>query len=112
MEKVGTHYIHQAVQEWRLDVLQAAAAAGVNLKKVRTLGAVTVPLIAFAVYRCQLDAVLFLLDYGVDVNEVFVVGEECVHGTVCDLASERSDPDSERILAALRGVGGKCLKEL
>lgn len=110
-EQMGIHYLQTAVQNGRADVLQAATAAGVNLKKVKTLGSYAKPLLAQAVCFHQLACVRFLLEYDVDVNEVFKVHVGKV--TVCDIASDPAIGGvSRQILEALRSAGGKRYSEL
>lgn len=113
-QQLGTHYLQIAVQEGRADVLQAAAAAGVKLKKVKLLGEIAVPLLVRAVVEGQLSCVRCLLDCGVDVNEVCSQGE--YPATAVDLAQcqlvRRANDSWSQVIAALRAAGGKGYDEL
>lgn len=75
----GVHYLQFAIQDGRADVLQAAAEAGVNLKKVKSLGNFASPLLAYSVVQGQLACVKFLLEYGCDVNEGVQAGGRGAH---------------------------------
>lgn len=67
-----SHYLEWAIyHEDRADVLEAAAAAGVKLKKVKTLDYYAFPLLASACLRSSVACTRFLLDHGVDVNQPF-----------------------------------------
>lgn len=95
-------------------MLQAAAAAGVNLKKVKTLGRLAAPLLVKASTHFHLACVRFLIDFGVDVNEVYEDSEGKV--TAFDMAEyvarDRGYENGSHTVAMLRAAGGKCYAEL
>lgn len=112
-QQTGAHYLQLATQNGRLDVLQAAAAAGIDLKKVKTLGASATPLLSQAAFYGHLSIVRFLLEYGVDVNEVFMAGPN--KWTACDVCCNPNNGGvaaSMRIFALLSEAGGKRRTEL
>lgn len=66
----SVHYLQSAVIRNRPDVLRAAAAAGINLKKLRCLGTQSFPLLIECAHRHSVECARFLLERGVDENEV------------------------------------------
>lgn len=114
-DQFGAHYLERATEDGRADVLEAAAAAGVDINKLTTLGRVAMPLLAFATIRGQLACVRFLLDYGVDVNSVYKDGDKKL--TACDVAHLGLSwggfgGAGVEIMAALRAAGAKLYSEL
>lgn len=114
--KAGTHYLQVAAENGRVDVLQAAVAAGVNLKKARTLGYMAIPLLAHAAYHGEFGAVRFLMEYGCDVNEVYEGGEgkltACDHFVDVETGVYANVGVAGRMLALLLAAGGKPYAEL
>lgn len=112
-QQTGVHYLQIAARDGRADVLLAAAAAGVNLKKVRSLGASAMPLLTLAAVFGQPACVRCLLEYGVDVNEVHEVLE--IKRTALDVLltdREISAGIKAQTVALLRAAGGKRYAEL
>lgn len=113
--QLGLHYLQVAIHHGRADVLRAAAAAGVNLTKVRILGRMPYPLLSAATCYMQPTCVRVLLDLGADVNEV--VTTSMGRSTVVDIAQhlfglEPGDALRLAIMAILRAAGGKRYDEL
>lgn len=112
--RTGTHYLEVAAQNGRAEVLQAAADAGVKLKKVKSLGRLATPLLTVAAFHGHLSCVRVLLAAGADVNEVADAGRGLI--TACDAALDcQASVDEERsaqIVRVLRAAGGKCHAEV
>lgn len=108
----GAHYLEVAIHNGRADVLQAAADAGVDLKKVRTMGMTKMTLLGQAAMHGKVACVRFLLEYGVDVNETFIIGAKTC--TACELVCVRipgaSTADARarllEVLGVLEAAGG------
>lgn len=114
----GTHYLKMAIEQDRADVLRAAVAAGVDLRRVIALSGSPLPSLAFAAGYCKLECVRYLLhEYRADVNEEFETGFGGGKMTALDctgtLVPGGGDPRSiAEIDLMLRAEGGKFHHEL
>lgn len=114
--EIGNHYIQAAVAGHRTDILGIAAEVGVNLKKIYTLGHRSTPLLAYASNTNSLASARYLIEYGVDVNEVYKCLRETPSGelelkkwTALDDAIEMQREDIE---ALIRAAGGNTYEEI
>lgn len=120
-DKAGVHYLQRAVQEDRVDVLEAAVEAGVVVGKVRLLGPWQPPLlgaaISFGSSNCAKFLVQNLEKCGVDVNDTYL--ERCRNpecklrhiATALDGAADGREANHD-LEAMLRAAGAKTNDEL
>lgn len=113
-ESLGTHYLADAIQNNRVDVLQAASAAGVNLKKIKTLARGSVPLLAEAAQGGRVECVRFLLDIGANVNEVHELNgdKRTAWDAAVDCLNRGGLVFHLQIMTMLIPAGGKPFSEL
>lgn len=113
--RCSVHYLQNAVRQNRSDVLEAAAAAGVQLRNVKILINFSAPLLLYAVALGNTDCVRVLLNpaYGVDVNEVFsgvhLDGDRSTFNSTALDALTSNIPEVFRLLVA---AGGKTYAQL